>query len=421
MTVPNGSGRARPTRLPEGGVRHPQLPRAVAVAGPSAVFTGGGNVTSAVALYPTGSGDSYSWGSTGIVVDHGNSPVSVRLCRQRHLLPVQRRRLVTSRHPYPPPERLLMTVTHDQAAWFAQTFSAMVANCDKAVLGKEHVIRLALTCMLSEGHLLLEDFPGTGKTQLARAISSTVQGTNSRIQFTPDLLPSDVTGVTIYDPGTKVFEFHRGPDLRDDRARRRDQPRLAQDAVGAARGHGGEQGHRRRRAPRGGRAVHGHRDPEPHRAGRHLPPARGPARPLPHEDDPRLPRPRRDGPGAARRQDPRPHQGPPARGHLVRRHRHGRARRRGARRRRDPRLRLAHRRGDPAPRQHPARAVGARLPRLRPLRQDLGDQPGPRPRRARRHQAARAAGAQPPPARHRRGRSSPASASSRSSARSSPR
>jgi MoxR-like ATPase len=104
-----------------------------------------------------------------------------------------------------------MTVTPDQSAWFAQTFSAMVANCDKAVLGKEHVIRLALTCMLSEGHLLLEDFPGTGKTQLARAISSTVQGTNSRIQFTPDLLPSDVTGVTIYDPGTKEFEFHRGP------------------------------------------------------------------------------------------------------------------------------------------------------------------------------------------------------------------
>lgn len=104
-----------------------------------------------------------------------------------------------------------MTVTQDQAAWFTKTFEAMVSNVDKAVLGKEHVIRLALTCMLSEGHLLLEDFPGTGKTQLARALSSTVHGTNSRIQFTPDLLPSDVTGVTIYDPNTKVFEFHKGP------------------------------------------------------------------------------------------------------------------------------------------------------------------------------------------------------------------
>ena len=104
-----------------------------------------------------------------------------------------------------------MTVTHDQAAWFNTTFEAMVSNVDKAVLGKQHVIRLALTCMLSEGHLLLEDFPGTGKTQLARAVSSTVHGTNSRIQFTPDLLPSDVTGVTIYDPNIKKFEFHRGP------------------------------------------------------------------------------------------------------------------------------------------------------------------------------------------------------------------
>ncbi len=104
-----------------------------------------------------------------------------------------------------------MTVSPDQAAWFSQTFSAMVANVDKAVLGKEHVIRLAFTCMLSEGHLLLEDFPGTGKTQLARAMAGTVKGTNSRIQFTPDLLPSDVTGVTIYDPNTKQFEFHQGP------------------------------------------------------------------------------------------------------------------------------------------------------------------------------------------------------------------
>jgi len=104
-----------------------------------------------------------------------------------------------------------MTVTQEQAQWFTDTFGAMVANVDKAVLGKEHVIRLALTCMLSEGHLLLEDFPGTGKIQLARALSSTVQGSNSRIQFTPDLLPSDVTGVTIYDPNEKKFEFHKGP------------------------------------------------------------------------------------------------------------------------------------------------------------------------------------------------------------------
>ncbi|GAA3601832.1 MoxR family ATPase [Marihabitans asiaticum] len=104
-----------------------------------------------------------------------------------------------------------MTVTHDQASWFAQTFDQLVGNVAQAVVGKEHVVRLALTCMLSEGHLLLEDFPGTGKTQLARSIAGTVQGTNSRIQFTPDLLPSDVSGVTVYDQDKHEFTFHPGP------------------------------------------------------------------------------------------------------------------------------------------------------------------------------------------------------------------
>ena len=121
-----------------------------------------------------------------------------------------------------------MTVTTDQAAWFSQTFSAMVANGDKAVLGKEHVIRLALTCMLSEGHLLLEDFPGTGKTQLARAIASTVQGTNSRIQFTPDLLPERRHRRDDLRPGHQGSSSSTaGPIFADDRARRRDQPGLA--------------------------------------------------------------------------------------------------------------------------------------------------------------------------------------------------
>ncbi|GAB3595649.1 MoxR family ATPase [Angustibacter peucedani] len=104
-----------------------------------------------------------------------------------------------------------MTVTNEQVEWYAQTFEALAANVEQALLGKGHVVRLALTCMLSEGHLLLEDFPGTGKTMLARAIAGTVQGSNSRIQFTPDLLPSDVTGVTIYEPGKQTFEFHPGP------------------------------------------------------------------------------------------------------------------------------------------------------------------------------------------------------------------
>jgi len=104
-----------------------------------------------------------------------------------------------------------MSITPDQTQWFAQTFQRMADNVGQAVLGKPHVVRLALTCMLSEGHLLLEDYPGTGKTSLAKALSATVQGTNSRIQFTPDLLPSDVTGVTIYDQSKGSFDFHPGP------------------------------------------------------------------------------------------------------------------------------------------------------------------------------------------------------------------
>ena len=104
-----------------------------------------------------------------------------------------------------------MTISTEQAAWFRQTFDVLTDNIERAVLGKRHVVRLTLTCLLSEGHLLLEDFPGTGKTMLARALANTVQGSHARIQFTPDLLPADVTGVTVYDQHKGSFEFHPGP------------------------------------------------------------------------------------------------------------------------------------------------------------------------------------------------------------------
>ena len=104
-----------------------------------------------------------------------------------------------------------MSLHEDEARWFAETFDKMVANIELAIRGKERVIREALTCLFAGGHLLLEDNPGTGKTQLAKALANTVQGTQSRIQFTPDLLPSDITGVMIYDQRTQQFALHTGP------------------------------------------------------------------------------------------------------------------------------------------------------------------------------------------------------------------
>jgi len=104
-----------------------------------------------------------------------------------------------------------MLAQADQIAWFAETTERLVDNISAAVLGKRHVVGLAVTCLASGGHLLLEDVPGTGKTSLARALANTVQGSHSRVQFTPDLLPADVTGVSIYDPLKSQFDFHPGP------------------------------------------------------------------------------------------------------------------------------------------------------------------------------------------------------------------
>ncbi|MCC2320717.1 AAA family ATPase [Cellulomonas xiejunii] len=97
-----------------------------------------------------------------------------------------------------------------RTAWFAEQFDALAANVESFIRGAPDVVRMALVCMLAEGHLLLEDVPGTGKTSFAKAISQSIDGSMRRIQFTPDLLPSDVTGVQVYDAGKREFVFHPG-------------------------------------------------------------------------------------------------------------------------------------------------------------------------------------------------------------------
>ncbi len=104
-----------------------------------------------------------------------------------------------------------MSMTPEQRDFFGRSFTQLADNVGLVVRGKDHEVRLALTCLLSQGHLLLEDNPGTGKTQLAKAIAGSVSGVHNRIQFTPDLLPSDVTGVTLYDQRSQEFQFRRGP------------------------------------------------------------------------------------------------------------------------------------------------------------------------------------------------------------------
>lgn len=96
-------------------------------------------------------------------------------------------------------------------ARFAEAAGRIRDNVEQVIRGKRASVDLAIVALLAEGHLLIEDVPGLGKTMLARALAASIDAEYRRIQFTPDLLPSDVTGVSIYNQGTRDFEFHEGP------------------------------------------------------------------------------------------------------------------------------------------------------------------------------------------------------------------
>jgi len=98
-----------------------------------------------------------------------------------------------------------------ETAAAADTIRGLIDNLARVVHAPEETLRLCVLCLVSEGHLILEDFPGVGKTMLAKALARSLDVSFSRMQFTPDLLPSDVTGVNVFDQRSNEFEFKPGP------------------------------------------------------------------------------------------------------------------------------------------------------------------------------------------------------------------
>jgi MoxR-like ATPase len=101
--------------------------------------------------------------------------------------------------------------TQERSETFADVVGAIAANIGQVIQGKPEVIDLLVLCLVSEGHLLIEDVPGVGKTSLAKALARSIDCTFGRVQFTPDVLPSDVVGVTVWNREVSQFEFRPGP------------------------------------------------------------------------------------------------------------------------------------------------------------------------------------------------------------------
>ena len=105
----------------------------------------------------------------------------------------------------------MSTPTPEQVAEVRLLHTDVVDAVSEAVQGKRAVVELVVTCLLAGGHVLLEDVPGTGKTTLARSIAAAVGGSSRRIQFTPDLLPADITGTAVFEPASGEITFRPGP------------------------------------------------------------------------------------------------------------------------------------------------------------------------------------------------------------------
>ena len=169
-------------------------------------------------------------------------------------------------------------------------------------MGKDHVIRLTVTCLVAHGHLLLEDVPGVGKTSIAKALARSIRASFGRVQFTPDLLPSDVLGSSVWNQNDATFEFRPGPIFANlllgdeiNRASPKTQSALLEAMAEEQVTVDGTTYH----APR---SVHGDRHPEPARAPGHVPAPREPARSVPDAAVDRLPvTRRRAGAAAAKR------------------------------------------------------------------------------------------------------------------------
>ena len=207
-----------------------------------------------------------------------------------HRLPI--RRLTPPAHfsfrlpsPFRPPPSALMGYNGAMMSTETENLIAQLyENVSRVVLGQSEAVRLTTVALLAGEHLLLEDVPGVGKTLVGKAMARSVAGAFRRIQFTPDLLPADITGSSLYNTQDAGVQLQSRPDLRQRRAGRRDQPGHAADAKRAVGGDERAAGVGRRPDPPAAAAVHGDRHAESRRVRGDLSAAGKPTGPLPAAD-----------------------------------------------------------------------------------------------------------------------------------------